>query len=103
MATGVGYLKGLSWFYFVIGMKFSSDGVLRSVGEMGGFLAGNAINFGVRVLLARLLAPRFGIQMIWYVVPVCMGINYAISLRFYFRGKWRAREGLVKAKASQPI
>lgn len=57
----------------------ATDGVLRGAGDMGAFTAANLVNLTLRVVLAAVLAPRLGIRMVWYAVPVGWAANYLIS------------------------
>ena len=93
--TGVAYLRfyGLVCFLMV---KFAGDGVLRSVGELKGLVLGNLLNFGSRVILARLLCPIYGPSVVHYVIPVGMGLNCLISYLYYFKGSWRKKYDLKK-------
>ena len=46
------------------------DSVLRGSGDMKIFTIANLVNLSVRVIIAVTMAPRFGIAMVWYAVPV---------------------------------
>ena len=81
----------LGWFYILIGLKMATDGVLRGAGDMGAFTAANLVNLTLRVVLAAVLAPRLGIRMVWYAVPVGWAANYLISFLRYRTGRWRER------------
>ena len=58
---------------------------------MGAFTAANLVNLTLRVVLAAVLAPRLGIRMVWYAVPVGWAANYLISFLRYRTGRWRER------------
>ena len=73
----------------MIGFKMAVDGLLRGAGDMKMFTLANLVNLGLRVALAVILAPRFGIEMVWYAVPVGWFVNWAISFMQYRTGKWR--------------
>ena len=64
---------------------------LRGAGDMGAFTAANLVNLTLRVVLAAVLAPRLGIRMVWYAVPVGWAANYLISFLRYRTGRWRER------------
>ncbi len=89
LSTGVDYLKFMSWFFILIGLKMVTDGVLRGAGDMKMFTVANLANLGFRVCFAVIMAPRFGIAMVWYAVPVGWLINFVISYIQYSTGKWR--------------
>ena len=69
-ATGTEYLSFIGWFFVFIGLKACTDGVLRGAGDMAVFTAANLINLGIRVAVAFLLAPVWGVAAVWYAVPM---------------------------------
>ena len=79
----------MGWFFCLIGFKMTVDGLLRGAGDMKMFTVANLANLFFRVMIAACLAPRFGIAMIWYAIPVGWFINWAISYAQYRTGKWR--------------
>lgn len=89
LATGEGYLTFMGWFFCLIGFKMAVDGLLRGAGDMKMFTIANLVNLSIRVLVATLLAPRFGIAMVWRAVPIGWFANWAISFAEYCTGKWR--------------
>lgn len=89
LQTGVAYAQFISWFFAGLGLKMITDGVLRGAGDMPVFTLANLVNLGLRVLIAVVCAPRFGIQMVWYAVPVGWLANYLISFAEYRTGKWK--------------
>lgn len=90
-ATGTGYLSFIGWFFVFIGLKACTDGVLRGAGDMAVFTAANLINLGIRVAVAFLLAPVWGVAAVWYAVPMGWTANYLISFAGYLSGKWSRR------------
>lgn len=89
LATGENYLIFMGWFFCLIGFKMSVDSVLRGSGDMKIFTIANLVNLSVRVIIAVTMAPRFGIDMVWYAVPVGWFLNWAISYSRYRTGKWK--------------
>lgn len=89
VTTGEGYLTFMGWFFCLIGIKMAADGLLRGAGDMKLFTAANLVNLCIRVLIAVTLAPRYGIAMVWYAVPVGWFANFVISYAEYRTGKWR--------------
>ena len=53
------------------------------------FTVANLVNLGIRVIIAVTCAPRFGIAMVWYAVPVGWFANWVISYAEYRTGKWK--------------
>lgn len=93
-ATGNAYLTFIAWFFVFIGFKAATDGVLRGSGDVTVYMAANLINLGVRVMVAKFCAPVFGIQAVWYAVPIGWVTNFLISYRWYLTGRW-SRKRLV--------
>ena len=80
LATGTSFLKFVGQFIVIIGLKMAVDGVLRGAGDMKIFTIANLSNLGVRVLISVLLAPIYGIQMVWIAEPVGWFINLVMSI-----------------------
>lgn len=89
--TGAAYLRFIGWFFCLIGFKATTDGVLRGSGDVAVYMAANLVNLSVRVAVARVCSPIWGIQMIWYAVPLGWGVNYLISFCRYRTGHWRKK------------
>ena len=92
-ATGTGYLKFIGWFFALIGLKMITDGVLRGAGDMKMFTVANLVNLGIRVAIAIICAPRWGISFVWTAVPIGWLANYLISYGEYRTGKWEKSKG----------
>lgn len=89
LATGQAYLGFMGFFFCMIGFKMAVDGVLRGAGDMKMFTIANLVNLSIRVSMAMMLAPRFGIECIWYAVPIGWTANFVISYLEYRTGKWK--------------
>lgn len=89
MSTGENYLTFMGWFFCLIGFKMTVDGLLRGAGDMKMFTIANLVNLFIRVAVSVSFAPRFGIQVIWYAVPIGWLVNWIISFLQYRTGKWR--------------
>ena len=87
--TGVGYMSFMGWFYGLIGLKMAMDGVLRGAGDMIMFTVANLANLGLRVVLATILAPLYGVAFVWYAVPVGWLLNFSLAFAQYKTGRWR--------------
>ena len=88
--TGIGYLRFMGWFFVLIGLKMITDGVLRGSGDMKMFTIANMVNLSIRVAIAFIFAPIYGISMVWIAVPIGWAANYLISYAEYRTGKWRS-------------
>lgn len=91
LATGNSYLLFMGWFFCLIGFKMAVDGLLRGAGDMKMFTIANLVNLIIRVTLAMALAPRFGIAVVWYAVPLGWLANWVISYVRYRTGEWRSK------------
>lgn len=95
--VGTSYLQFMGFFYALLGLKMATDGVLRGAGDMKMFTIANLANLAIRVIIAITLAPRYGIQMVWYAVPIGWAINDILSFAQYKTDQW---ERIGKAKSS---
>lgn len=93
--TGASCLRFLGTFFCFIGFKSITDGVLRGAGDVNVYMIANLVNLTIRVSVAKLCSPIFGIQVIWYAVPLGWLANYLISYAWYRTGNWK-RKALVK-------
>ena len=87
-ATGDAYIRYIGWFFGIIGIKMATDGLLRGAGDTLMFTLANLVNLGIRVSLSVIFAPRYGIHIIWMVVPLGWLANFAVSFSAYASGKW---------------
>lgn len=88
---GIGYLKFVGCFFVFIGLKSITDGLLRGAGDMVLFTISNLVNLSIRVLVAFKYAPIWGVQAVWYAVPMGWAANYIISFSYYLTGKWKEK------------
>lgn len=91
-SVGNGYVTFISWFFVLIGLKACTDGVLRGAGDVKVYMLANLVNLAIRVLVANLCAPVFGIQAVWYAVPMGWAANYLISGIWYLTGRWTKKK-----------
>ena len=70
MRSGVAFLRLLSPFYFMVGAKLISDGILRGEGRMVSFMVATFTDLVLRVVLAKLLSLQFGWFGIWLAWPI---------------------------------
>ena len=73
------YMKWLGYFFIFMGIKMATDGVLRGIGNMRPFLIANIVNLAIRLSVALIFAPRFGIAFVWLAVPAGWLANFVIS------------------------
>lgn len=77
--VSTGYMKWLGYFFIFMGIKIATDGVLRGLGIMKPFLIANMVNLTIRMSVALIFAPRFGIAFVWLAIPVGWFANFLIS------------------------
>lgn len=92
--TGVSYLSFIAYFFVFLGLKASTDGVLRGAGDVLVFTAANLVNLAIRVSFAFVMAPVLGVQAVWFAVPIGWTVNYILSGLRYLTGRW-SRKKLV--------
>lgn len=90
--TGNEYLMFIGWFFALIGIKACTDGVLRGAGDVNVYMAANLINLAFRVTFANLCAPIFGVQAVWWAVPIGWGVNFILSYIWYRTGRWSRKQ-----------
>ena len=73
------YMKWLGYFFIFMGIKMATDGVLRGLGNMRPFLIANMVNLAIRLSVALIFAPHFGIEFVWLAVPAGWLVNFLIS------------------------
>lgn len=71
-----GYMRWLGYFFIFMGIKMATDGVLRGLGIMRPFLIANMVNLAIRLSVALICAPRFGIVFVWLAVPAGWFANF---------------------------
>ena len=83
--TGEHYISFLCWFYTILGAALVTGGVLRGMGRMRLFALASIANLTFRVVGSMVLAPRFGVEVVWYVVPVGWSLYFGICYAAYRR------------------
>ena len=58
------------------GYQDGYNGVLRGLGIMRPFLIANMVNLAIRLSVALICAPRFGIEFVWLAVPAGWFANF---------------------------
>lgn len=84
---GIGYIQYIGWFFVILGLKTTTDGILKGAGDVKVYMIANLVNLVIRVSVARLGAPIYGPQIVWYVEPVGWFVNFVISYAWY--RKWK--------------
>ncbi len=89
--TGTAYFRFIGFFFSFLGFKAITDGILRGAGDIKVYMLANLINLAIRVAVAQLCSPVWGIELIWYAVPMGWTANYLISYLWYRTGNWKRR------------
>ncbi len=87
---GMKYMRTVSVFYILMGVMFTSNGLLRGAGDMTAFMASSLFNLISRVVIAYSMAHFIGEGAIWWSIPIGWGIGAAISFFRYKSGKWKS-------------
>ena len=93
------YMRWLGYFFIFMGIKMATDGVLRGLGIMRPFLVANMVNLAIRLSVALIFAPRFGISFVWLAVPAGWLANFLVSYAA-LRKSW-PNETVVPAQESK--
>ena len=84
-------MRWLGYFFIFMGIKMATDGVLRGLGIMRPFLIANMVNLAIRLSVALICAPRFGIEFVWLAVPAGWLANFLVSYAA-LRKSWPAEK-----------
>lgn len=85
LSAGVQYLHIEGAFYFAIGCLFLFYGLYRAMDKPIMSLILTILSLGTRVLLAYALAPipAFGVNAIWWSIPIGWGLADIVGLVYY--------------------
>lgn len=89
--AGVLFLRVVAPFYWVVGTKLITDGVLRGAGAMKVFMAATFTDLVLRVALVLILSGPLGIMGVWSSWPIGWTLGTCLSLFFYFKGYWKKK------------
>ncbi len=88
------YMRWLGYFFIFMGIKMATDGVLRGLGIMRPFFIANMVNLAIRLSVALICAPRFGIAFVWLAVPAGWLANFVLISYVALRKSWPGYFGL---------
>lgn len=89
MHYGLQYMQTVSLFYVLMGVMFTTNGLLRGAGDMKAFMFSSMANLFSRILIAYSLAGVIGEAAIWWSIPLGWTIGALVSVIRYRSGKWR--------------
>jgi putative MATE family efflux protein len=79
-----------SWGFILFSMTLVLFGVVRANGAvLGPLLILFVSMFPVRIGLAYLFHPQFGIEALWWSFPIGSIASFAMSIAYYRYGRWR--------------
>lgn len=86
ISEGVRYLHAEGSFYALIGILFLLYGLYRAIGRPGMSVVLTVVSLGTRVGLAYALSavPSFGVQGIWWSIPIGWFLADALGIGYYF-------------------
>ena len=96
---GVSYMKVVSVFYLLMGLLFSTNGVLRGAGDMTAFLMSSIANLSGRVISAYTLNALIGQEAIWWSIPLGWALGSTIAITRFLSGKWKYKAVATREEA----
>lgn len=87
--TASSYIGFISFFYVFLGLKATSDGLLRGAGDVFVFTFANLVNLTIRVFVSFALAGTIGVKAAWISMPIGWAANFIISSLRCLTGKWK--------------
>ncbi len=95
---GTEYLKVVSMFYFLMGIMFAANGVLRGIGYMKIFMLTTIVNLSCRIYFAYALNSLLDYKSIFWALPISWLVGSLISNIYLATGRWR-RAGKTMSQA----
>ena len=89
VSAGAVFLRIVSPFYLMIGIKLMSDSVLRGAGSMVTFTISTFTDLVIRVVLAQFFSKTAGAVGIWLSWPIGWIAATVLSFGFYAIGVWK--------------
>jgi len=92
IAQGANYLRIVSSFYLVLSTMFVLQGVLRGAGDTLVPMFISLITLWIiRIPLATVLSKYWGVDGIWWSIPISWVIGYALTQIYYSTGRWQKK------------
>lgn len=86
LAVGVHYLRTEGLCYVGIGLLFLLYATYRGLERAGMSIVLTVISLGLRVVLAYWLAPSWGLDAVWWAIPIGWAVADAVGLAALKRG-----------------
>jgi len=102
IAIGAEYLVIVSSFYIFFSTMFVIGGVMRGAGDtlIPMFITLFAL-WAIRIPAAWIMSRYFGVDGIWWSIPVAWFIGMSLSYLYYLKGNWKTKV-LVKPRMKVP-
>jgi putative MATE family efflux protein len=99
---GANYLLIVCTFYLLFTLMFAFTGLLRGAGDtiIPMFITLFSL-WIVRIPLAVFLSSRYGIDGVWWAIPIAWGMGMIASYLYYKTGRWRNKR-VVKTPPVEP-
>ncbi|MDD5066943.1 MAG: MATE family efflux transporter [bacterium] len=92
---GTRYLLIVGGFYILFSTMFVANGLLRGAGQTVIPMFSTILALWViRIPLAALLSRNMGTDGIWLGIPIAWFFGLALSLGYYFTGRWKKTKAL---------
>lgn len=83
--AGMGFVRIVVPFYFLVCLKIVTDGALRGIGRMNAFMMSSISDVMVRLLLGDLFSRHWGINGVWWIWPAAWAVGTAVCCVSYRR------------------
>jgi len=92
ISIGAEYLVIVSSFYIFFSAMFVIGGVMRGAGDtlIPMFITLFAL-WAIRIPAAWILSQYFGVDGIWWSIPVAWFIGMILSYMYYLKGNWKTK------------
>lgn len=92
IAIGAEYLVIVSSFYLFFSTMFVIGGVMRGAGDtlIPMFITLFAL-WAIRIPVAWIMSRYFGVDGIWWSIPVAWFIGMTLSYLYYLKGNWKTK------------
>jgi len=92
MIIGAEYLVIVSSFYIFFSTMFVIGGVMRGAGDtlIPMFITLFAL-WGIRIPAASIMSQYFGVDGIWWSIPIAWFIGMTLSYVYYLKGNWKKK------------
>lgn len=89
LENGRSFIYIVAPFFFLMGIKIPSDGVLKGSKDMLSFMLGTFADLILRIILSYVLSIPLGYKGIFMAWPIGWAIGALISLVMYLVGRWK--------------